>query len=155
MLHGSPTEKDRLKQQTEGKSTFSGNKTTKRFSPEIYQNLSIGLRLSNDSTLQPSVLKDKQSRTFTVMTLDAPRICYVSVKVCTFIRRGILVLEVTAFFGIVIPILGYSGMKKEPPFDVIVNSGERWRRLTTAYVAHSVISACTIGKCKLGISWLD
>ena len=89
------------------------------------------------------------------MTLDAPHIFYISGKFCTFIRRGILVLEVTAFFGIVIPILGYSGMKKEPPFDVIVNSGERWRRLTTAYVAHSVISACTIGKCKLGISWLD
>ena len=87
------------------------------------------------------------------MTLDAPRICYISV--CTLSRRGILVSEVTVFFGMVIPILGYSGMTKEAPFDVIVNSGERWRRLTTAYVAHSVISACTIGKCKLGIFWQD
>ena len=86
------------------------------------------------------------------MTLDAPRICYISGKVYTFSRREILVFEVTVFFGMVIPILGYSGMTKEPPFDEIVNSGERWRRLTTAYVAHSVITACTIGKCKLGIS---
>ena len=134
------------------KSTFQ---PTTRFSPKIYRFLSIGLRLSNDSTLPPSVLKDKQSRTFTVMTLDAPRICYISGKVYTFSRRGILVFEVTVFFGMVIPILGYSGMTKEPPFDVIVNSGERWRRITAAYVAHSVISACTIGRCKLGISWQD
>ena len=89
------------------------------------------------------------------MTRDAPRIRHISGKVCTFSRRGILVFEVTAFFGMVTLTLGYSGMTKEPPFDVIVNSGERWRRLTTAYVAHSVISACTTGKWKLRISWLD
>ena len=50
---------------------------------------------------------------------------------------------------------GYSGRLKEPPLDVMLYDGDDLSRQTTAYVEHSVISACTMGKWKSGTSLAD
>ena len=39
-----------------------------------------------------------------------------------------------------------------PPLTVMVYAGDNFRRQTTAYVEHSVMSACTTGKEKSGMS---